>query len=453
MVNLTKHERRVVLAIFVALLCRASGFAELEEKRNDLHQGRIHAIAVEGAKDGESVYEYSKHEHHTTCILYRRTMLRMYVPDVVHISVMLFVLGSLGKRTAHETYAGKHKGGDAGRMYARNKRQQPNAGSNVAQLSDDFVGVLDQGQGQHRNGDRYRFVTLSGRGQFEWVRMDRYRRKSKRTTSINRNTYCPFRVRPIGGNNLFKVYVNETQEVDSRAYVELLRSVDGDTIKPLGRQGVFQVIPTRVNVSSPCPDCEFHFDVVAVKQFCRFLVIRGSPPKELNATDKQTLYNGGGALQERDAVSGSLSGKPPSVKDEHEPLRDPYRARLSVRSPNEKRDSARRSSTHRINIRQVAPTGPLQFPRIMSARFHIGDRLLDKISQTAQQDDPVWQPWGPWGACSATCGVGGVRTRTRVCNSKTGRCHGIASQQQTCARLPSCFGKHVTFRHVCRGSN
>ena len=287
-------------------------------------------------------------------------------------------------------------------------------------------------------------MKLSGRGQFEWVRMDRYRRKSKRAINASRNTHCPFTIRPIGGENLFKVYVNETQAEDPRAYVELFRSVDGDKIKPLGQHGVFQVIPTGENGSSPCPGCEFRFDVVAAKDSCRFLVIRRSPLKDPDTAHKQTPYNGDGAVQERDATSDPLHENPPSVKDEKEPLRDPYRARLSVRSPNEIRDSARRPSAHRINTRQVAPTGLLQFPRIMSARFHIGDRLLDKIAQTAQQDDPVWQPWGPWGACSITCGAGGVRTRTRACKSNTGRCPGIASQDQTCARLPSCIGKHTT---------
>ena len=71
MLHLTKHELRVVLAILVALVCSSSGFAELGERLHDLHQRRINAIRPtgEGAKDGESLYVYSKQEHQASFII------------------------------------------------------------------------------------------------------------------------------------------------------------------------------------------------------------------------------------------------------------------------------------------------------------------------------------------------------------------------------------------------
>lgn len=50
--------------------------------------------------------------------------------------------------------------------------------------------------------------------------------------------------------------------------------------------------------------------------------------------------------------------------------------------------------------------------------------------------DGRWSPWSPWSACSVTC-AGGIRERTRVCNSPEPQhggkaCVGDRTEQQMC---------------------
>ena len=316
-----------------------------------------------------------------------------------------------------------------GRRYARTKRQQPTP--YVASISADFVGVIDQQLSGHSDTERYRFMTLDKRGEFAWERVDSGR-KSRRTDSTKRSVDCPYAVRATGRGNVFQVTVNGTEPVDPK---EIVRSADGDAIELLGRQGMFQVVRSEVNDSSDChmPYCEPQFGVISDGD-CHFLVVRRSP---------------------RTNDSGAARQFTDSVKDEPLPAiakrRPVVRKRLAegdgdghpVATVDWIHAALRRALTgvSRIKTRQATQAPVYQFPRIMSARFHLGDRLLEKLSRTASRVDAGWGPWGQWSACSLTCGSGGVRTRSRQCTGSSQGCSGVGSQLRSCGPTPSCKGE------------
>lgn len=60
--------------------------------------------------------------------------------------------------------------------------------------------------------------------------------------------------------------------------------------------------------------------------------------------------------------------------------------------------------------------------------------------------DGSWGPWSPWATCSVTCG-GGVKTRTRECNSPRPqyggrRCIGKAGDSDSCNKKVCPIGEH-----------
>ena len=314
---------------------------------------------------------------------------------------------------------------NTGRRYARAKRQQP--APYVANISADFVGVIDQQLSGHSDTERYRFVTLDKRGEFAWERVDSGR-TSRRADITKRSADCPYAVRATGRGDVFLVTANGTEPVDPR---ELVRSADGDAIEPLGRQGMFRVVRSD---SSDChmPDCKPQFDVISGGD-CRFIVVRRSPRIS------------GAARQFADSVKDE---PPPAIAKRHPVMRKRLAERAGDGHPVATADWIRAAMRRalagvpRIKIRQATQPPPVyQFPRIMSARFHLGDRLLEKLSRTASRVDAGWGPWGQWGACSVTCGSGGVRTRSRQCASSSQGCSGVSSQQRSCGPSPSCNGE------------
>ena len=58
--------------------------------------------------------------------------------------------------------------------------------------------------------------------------------------------------------------------------------------------------------------------------------------------------------------------------------------------------------------------------------------------------DGSWGPWLPWSSCSVTCGPGGVRVRTRKCDSPRPQgegddCVGPQDEDQPCAHREPCL--------------
>lgn len=59
--------------------------------------------------------------------------------------------------------------------------------------------------------------------------------------------------------------------------------------------------------------------------------------------------------------------------------------------------------------------------------------------------DGRWSPWSPWSACTVTC-AGGIRERTRVCNSPEPQhggkdCVGDVKEQQMCNKRSCPIGR------------